>query len=136
MAKMTLNEAIFDPKRPLSITPSEWMMSAQANLAEEQELTKKSTQRIIQAKKEKSNSTPKKDFMISGIQTIDIGIDQIIQGIKIVYSGFDDTDKADLFPAFRKAVSKIKDLMDTAIVPYMKDVVDYSNELEDDEKQE
>ena len=105
MTKMTLNDAIFDPKRPLSITPSEWMMSVEASLAEEEELTKKSVQRI--AKKEKSNSAPQKDFMLSGIQTIDIGIDQIVQGIKIVYSGLEDTNKADLKPAFRKAVSKI-----------------------------
>lgn len=134
MTKMTLNDAIFDPKRPLSITPSEWMMSVEASLAEEEELTKKSVQRI--AKKEESNSTQQKDFMLSGIQTIDIGIDQIVQGIKIVYSGLEDTNKADLKPAFRKAVNKIKDLMDTAIVPYMKDIVDCSNELEDDETEE
>ena len=134
MTKMTLNDAIFDPKRPLSITPSEWMMSVEASLAEEEELTKKSVQRI--AKKEKSNSTPQKDFMLSGIQTIDIGIDQIVQGIKIVYSGLEDTNKADLKPTFRKAVSKIKDLMDTAIVPYMKDIVNCSDELEDDETEE
>ena len=74
--------------------------------------------------------------MLSGIQTIDIGIDQIVQGIKIVYSGLEDTNKADLKPTFRKAVSKIKDLMDTAIVPYMKDIVNCSDELEDDETEE
>ena len=134
MTKMTLNQAILDPKRPLSVTPKEWMMSVEASLAEEEELTKKTAQRMIQAKKSEDKPI-KRDLMVQGIQTIDLGLDQIVQGIKLVYSGFDDTTNADLTPKYRKAINQIKDLMDTAIVPYMKDIVQLSDELEDDNKE-
>lgn len=131
---MTLNEAIQDPKRPLSINPMEWMLAVEADLAEDEELTKKVTERLAAKKSKKSDddTEPKKDLVISGIETIDMGIDQIIQGIKLVYSGLDDTDKANMTPEMRKAVENIKDLMDTAIVPYMKDIVGLSDSFDED----
>ena len=43
---MTFEEAIFDPQRPLSLTPREWMYSVEASLAEEEELTDKAAIRI------------------------------------------------------------------------------------------
>lgn len=131
---MTLNEAIQDPKRPLSINPMEWMMAVEADLAEDEELTTKVAERIAAKKSKKSDEEePKKDLAITGIETIDMGIDQIIQGIKLVYSGLSDSDKANMTPKLRKAVNGIKDLMDTAIVPYMKDVVELSDSFEEDE---
>jgi len=128
---MNLNEAIQDPKRPLSITPKEWMMSVEANLAEEEELTKNTAKRIYAAKK-KDDAPKQKDYMISGIETIDMGIDQMVQGAKLTYSGFDDTKKADLRPNIREAVEKIKELMETAIIPYLKDITELSDQFEDD----
>ena len=131
---MTLNEAIQDPKRPLSINPMEWMMAVEADLAEDEELTTKVAERIAAKKSKKSDEEEqKKDLAVTGIETIDMGIDQIIQGIKLVYSGLNDSDKANMTPKLRKAVNDIKDLMDTAIVPYMKDVAELSDSFEEDE---
>lgn len=130
---MTLNEAIQDPKRPLSINPMEWMLAVEADLAEEEELTKKVAERIATKNKKNNDTVPQKDLVITGIETIDMGIDQIIQGIKLVYSGIENSDRADMKPKLRKAVNEIKDLMDTAVVPYMKDVVELSDSFEEDE---
>lgn len=130
---MTLNEAIQDPKRPLSINPMEWMLAVEADLAEEEELTKKVAERIATQNKKNDNVVPQKDLVITGIETIDMGIDQIIQGIKLVYSGIENSDKADMKPKLRKTVNEIKDLMNTAVVPYMKDVVELSDSFEEDE---
>ena len=33
---MTFEEAVADPKRPLSLTPREWMYSVEASIAEEE----------------------------------------------------------------------------------------------------
>ena len=132
---MTLNEAIQDPKRPLSINPMEWMMAVEADLAEDEELTTKVAERIASKNSKKSeDEEPKKDLAITGIETIDMGIDQIIQGIKLVYSGLDSSDKANMTPKLRKAVTEIKDLMDTAIVPYMKDVTELSDSFEENDE--
>lgn len=130
---MTLNEAIQDPKRPLSINPMEWMLAVEADLAEEEELTKKVAERIATQNKKNDNVVSQKDLVITGIETIDMGIDQIIQGIKLVYSGIENSDKADMKPKLRKTVNEIKDLMNTAVVPYMKDVVELSDSFEEDE---
>jgi len=127
---MNLNEAITDSKRPLSITPKEWMMSVEASLAEEKELTENVISRMAKSKQDE-NKSEKKDLMLSGTETIDMGIDQIVQGIKIVYEGIKYTDKANLNPEMRKLVNGIKDLMDTAIVPYIKDVCEFSEGFED-----
>lgn len=126
---MNINEAISDLGRPLSITPKEWMMSVEASLAEENELTEKAVMRMAA---KKSDSEPeKKDIVVGGVETIDIGIDQIVQGIKIVYEGVKKADKGDAIPSLRKKVNKIKDLMDTAIVPYIKDICELSDGFED-----
>lgn len=130
---MTLNEAIQDPKRPLSINPMEWMLAVEADLAEEEELTKKVAERIATQNKKNDNVVPQKDLSITGVETIDMGIDQIIQGIKLVYSGIENSDRADMKPKLRKTVNEIKDLMNTAVVPYMKDVVELSDSFEEDE---
>lgn len=127
---MNINEAITDPQRPLSITPKEWMMSVEASLAEEKELTENVITRI--AKEEKNEG--KKDLMLSGVETMDMGIDQIVQGIKIVYEGLKKTDKANMNPNMRKSIEKIKDLMDTAVVPYIKDICELSETFEDNEE--
>lgn len=129
---MTLNEAIQDPKRPLSINPMEWMLAVEADLAEEEELTKKVAERIATQNKKNNDTVPQKDLVITGIETIDMGIDQIIQGIKLVYSGIENSDRADMKPKLRKTVNEIKDLMDTAVVPYMKDVAELSDSFEED----
>lgn len=132
---MTLNEAIQDPKRPLSINPMEWMMAVEANLAEEEELTQKVASRLAakSKKSDESEESVKKDLAIVGVETIDMGIDQIIQGIKLVYSGLTESEKADMTPKLRKSINEIKDLMDTAIVPYMKDIAKLSDTFEDDD---
>ena len=132
---MNMNEAISDSKRPLSITPKEWMMAVEASLAEEQDLTENVIKRIV-AKKNENKSDDKKDLMISGVETIDMGVDQIIQGIKLVYEGVKNTDKANLQPEMRKSVNGIKDIMDTAIVPYIKDVCEYSEQFEDNDEKD
>ena len=129
---MTLNEAIQDPKRPLSINPMEWMLAVEADLAEEEELTKKVAERIATQNKKNDNVVSQKDLSITGVETIDMGIDQIIQGIKLVYSGIENSDRADMKPKLRKTVNEIKDLMDTAVVPYMKDVAELSDSFEED----
>ena len=121
---MRFEEAVNDKSRPLSITPREWMMSVEASLAEEEELTVNSAKRI--AGKEQKADAPSGD----GVEKIDIGVDQIVQGIKICYVGLSEAERANLPPELRKIINKVKDLMDTAISPYMLDVIDVLDKMD------
>lgn len=120
---MTFEEAVADPKRPLSLTPREWMYSVEASIAEEEELIEKTAKRI--AKKEN-----KAEPTETGLEKIDLGIDQMVEGVSLTMSGIQDSRMVDLPPKIRKAIEKIKDLLETAISPYLADIIEVSDSLE------
>ena len=120
MTKMTFQEAAMDPNRPLSITPREWMYSVEASLAEDEQLTNGTAKRIVASEK---GVSVVEDVNVDGLEKIDLGVDQIIQGIKILYRGIEAAKEANLRPLERKIVDKVKDLVDTAISPYMSDII-------------
>jgi hypothetical protein len=125
---MTFQEAANDINRPLSITPREWMYSVEASLAEEKQLVDKTIVRIA------SNDETKKEN-VDGLEKIEMGVDQIVTGIKIINNGLIDANYADLRPLEREIVNKVKDLIDTAIAPYMVDIIKELDKLEtEDEK--
>lgn len=123
---MTFEEAVMDPNRPLSLTPREWMYSVEATLAEENELVDKVASRIA---KEEDKPEPE-----TGLEKIDMGIDQMVQGVRLVQSGIQDSRMVDLEPKTRKAIEKIKDLLETAIAPYLADIINYSDTMEEEAK--
>lgn len=123
---MTFEEAVMDPNRPLSLTPREWMYSVEATLAEEDELVEKAALRIA---KEGEKSEPQ-----TGLEKIDLGIDQMVQGVQLVQSGIQDSRMVDMEPKTRKAIEKIKDLLETAIAPYLADIINYSDAMEEEAK--
>ena len=113
---MTFEEAVFDPQRPLSLTPREWMYSVEASLAEEEELTDKAAMRIAKQEEKPEPSD-------TGLEKVDMGIDQLVQGVELITSGLQDSRMVDLDPKTRKVLEKIKDLVETAISPYLVDII-------------
>lgn len=122
---MTIEEAIKDPKRPLSISPRDWALSIDAELEEENELIDKSSERIASEQKEASFSHSKE----SGWEKIDIGIDQIIQGCQILEKGIWEANMKNLSPECRSILDTIKDIFQSAIVPYIADIVQESEKI-------
>lgn len=120
---MTFEEAIFDPQRPLSLTPREWMYSVEASLAEEEELTDKAAIRIAKQEEKPEPSD-------TGLEKVDMGIDQLVQGVELITSGLQDSRMVDLDPKTRKVLEKIKDLVETAISPYLVDIIKESDSLD------
>lgn len=120
---MTFEEAIFDPQRPLSLTPREWMYSVEASLAEEEELTDKTAIRIAKQEEKPEPSD-------TGLEKVDMGIDQLVQGVELITSGLQDSRMVDLDPKTRKVLEKIKDLVETAISPYLVDIIKESDSLD------
>lgn len=108
---MDLNEAIKDPNRPLNIKPTDWILQTERNL---QALEKN---KIIVASVEKDI----KDG--NSIAVIDNGVDMIVQGIHVVLDGLNMSKRVDLNIKDRAVIEKIKDLIETAIVPYTSDII-------------
>lgn len=141
MSNMTFEEAAMDPRRPLSLTPREWMYSVEATLAEENELTDGVASRLLSAKKaappkegETTAGSPIAEDSGTGLEKIDMGIDQLVQGCKLIESGLLDARMADLKPTARKAVETIRDLLETAIEPYLVDIINASDSLDEEEE--
>ena len=124
---MTLQEAILDPTRPLTTSPNDWMNKVATNLIDQD---RKTTEAIIaKSKKEKDNSTNDEN----GVAMVDNGLDMIIQGIELCDDGLALTKRADLKPAIRTILTKVKDILDNAIMPYTSDMVQEMDKLEEDE---
>ena len=110
---MTFEEAVNDPRRPLSLTPREWMYSVEASLAEEEELVDGTIRRVASRKeastKEPVVSGPKPSG--TGVEAIDLGLDQLVSGCRLVQRGIEESQMADLPPEMRKPIENIRDLL-------------------------
>ncbi len=116
--RMTIEEAIRDPKRPLSISPRDWVLSVEAELEEEKELVEGSVERLI------SSKTSSKE--ISPWEKIDLGLDEMIEGAKILDSGIFSLHSQNLKPEERILLSKIKETWEGGVLPYLSELLTLS----------
>lgn len=124
---MTFQEAALDPNRPLSITPREWMYAVEAQMAKEKDLVDNTIVRLASEQETDIKS-------IDGLEKIEMGVDQIVEGIKIVNQGILDSEIANLSPDERAIVNKVKDLIETALSPYTVDVIEELDKLESEDE--
>jgi len=107
---MNLIQAINDPERPLSMSPNKWIKEAKTrrgSLVASEPIIKETIEPIIE---------------------LENSIDGMIVNLKQFYDVYNDnvfTDKEQLI------LTKIKDLFDTAITPYLSDIVEEIDKLED-----
>jgi hypothetical protein len=104
------------------------MLAVEAKLAEDEELTDKEAQRVVAAKKGEESTKP---LDVDAIEKMDAGIDQLVQGCKILMSASDELKRANLEPNQRKSVDKINDLTNNAIGPYLVEIIEASQEFEE-----
>lgn len=121
---MTFEDAASDPRRPLSLTPREWMYSVEAELAEEDQLVSKTAERIAS-----ENGTADKP---DGLELIDLGLDQMVSGAKLLESGIRSARMLDMTPSARRAVEEVKDLLETALKPYLADAIVAADKLDEE----
>ena len=122
---MTFEEAARDPKRPLSLTPREWMYSVESHLAELDEATTQTARRIAS---ESPQAYPKGGE--TGLEKVDMGLDMLVQGCNLIDAGLADGEEADLLPRQRQAMRRLRELLETAVVPYVSDMVGLSDSLD------
>ena len=119
---MTLEEAIKDQKRPLSVSPMQWMQYKQANQKDQEEIVDNEIKRIVSQETE----VPfQKIEQIDSIEKLQIGIEQMVLGCKIAMKSLQQIDRKDISPSQRKSINKIKQYVNNAIAPYLADILFY-----------
>lgn len=118
---MDLSQAINDPNRPLNVSPNSWMEMAVNELKHNEEI-----RHVIAA--EKTNKDE------DAVAIIDMGLDNIINGIKECYRGIELSKLVDMKPIERQTFDNVQKLFDTAIAPYISDIIKEFDKLEDHEE--
>ena len=115
---MTLQEAIKDKDRPLSMTPEQWMHYVQADEKEDEILIQGQVKRIVASQQnDEAPIDPSSD------EKLDIGIEQMILGCRISMKSLQELQRINLTPDQRKVYIQIKRLIDNAIAPYLADIL-------------
>ena len=120
---MNYEDAINDPARPLSVPPNEWMQRRGSKNTPIEVIN--TSQDVIASIK-----TAKIEGESTGIEELDMGIDSIINGIEQMQAGFKKLDGVDMDESERAVIDKVKDIVETAIAPYMADIVEELDKLE------
>lgn len=104
-------DSIFDPERPLNIPPDKWSE--------------------IKAKRQKAleDSYPSVDEM-DPLTKLDNALDGIIQYVRLFNESVSQMDVNQLPPEDGARIIRAKDLMDTAVMPYLADIVKEIDGLE------
>ena len=112
------------------MSPTEWMYSVEARLNEEAELTVRTAEWLAAARKERKEEEAVPTRSGTGVERIDLGLDQLVSGCKLVDAGLKEAQMADLPPEIRKVFESMKEIMQTAVEPYLVDLIGLSDKLD------
>ena len=124
---MTLQEAMVDPNRPLSMTPREWMQYEEAKEQEEVENIDQ-TAKEIYAEAE-GVSEEQADLEFGSEEKLEIGIEQMVLGCRIAIRALNELSRKDVSIRDRKAYDGISEIVNRAIAPYLADMMKYRKEI-------
>ena len=120
---MTLQEAMVDPNRPLSMTPREWMQYEEAKEQEEVENIDQTAKEIYA--EEEGVSEEQTDLEFGSEEKLEIGIEQMVLGCRIAIRALNELSRKDVSIKDRKAYDGISEIVNRAIAPYLADMMKY-----------
>ena len=124
---MTLQEAMADPNRPLSMTPREWMQYEEAKEQEEVENIDQTAKEIYA--EEEGVSEEQTDLEFGSEEKLEIGIEQMVLGCRIAIRALNELSRKDVSIKDRKAYDGISEIVNHAIAPYLADMMKYRKEI-------
>jgi len=124
---MTLQEAMADPNRPLSMTPREWMQYEEAKEQEEVENIDQTAKEIYA--EEEGVSEAHADSEFGPEEKLEIGIEQMVLGCRIAIRALNELSRKDVSIRDRKAYDGISEIVNRAIAPYLADMMKYRKEI-------
>ena len=124
---MTLQEAMVDPNRPLSMTPREWMQYEEAKEQEEVENIDQTAKGIYA--EEEGIPEEQTDLEFGSEEKLEIGIEQMVLGCRIAIRALNELSRKDVSIKDRKAYDGISEIVNHAIAPYLADMMKYRKEI-------
>ena len=124
---MTLQEAMVDPNRPLSMTPREWMQYEEAKEQEEVENIDQTAKEIYA--EEEGVPEEQTDLEFGSKEKLEIGIEQMVLGCRIAIRALNELSRKDVSIKDRKAYDGISEIVNHAIAPYLADMMKYRKEI-------
>lgn len=124
---MTLQEAMVDPNRPLSMTPREWIQYEEAKEQEEVENIDQTAKEIYAEAEGVSEEQADSEF--GSEEKLEIGIEQMVLGCRIAIRALNELSRKDVSIRDRKAYDGISEIVNRAIAPYLADMMKYRKEI-------
>lgn len=121
---MTIDEAIADRDRPLSMPPAEWAQYVEASEEEERELVDGEAARL-------SGQADGVDgpAAVSPGDKLEMGLEQMLLGCKMAIRALQELSREDAAQADRALYDRIGDVVYNAIGPYLVDALRAHGEL-------
>ena len=123
MSEYTLTDAITDPNRPLNMSPDMWVTQVRQRRGSD------SVEAVKTASNEKSNKVLSEEEEVA---RMDSAVDSIIGGIREAYAALVSLKKTNLNAREREIFAKVTELLDTAVSPYVADIVKELDKLEEE----
>jgi len=123
MSEYTLTDAMIDPSRPLNMSPDRWVAQVK------QRRGSVNTETVKTVVATDSNKVPSNEEEVA---RIDSAVDSIISGIREAYEALISLKKTELNARERAIFVKVTDLLDTAVSPYVADIVKELDKLEEE----
>lgn len=124
---MTLQEAMADPNRPLSMTPREWMQYEEAKEQEEVEDIDQTAKGIYA--EEEGIPEEQVDSEFGAEEKLEVGMEQMVLGCRIAIRALNELSRKDVSIRDRKAYDGISEIVNRAIAPYLADMMKYRKEI-------
>ena len=124
---MTLQEAMADPNRPLSMTPREWMQYEEAKEQGEVENIDQTAKGIYA--EEEGIPEEQADSEFGAEEKLEVGMEQMVLGCRIAIRALNELSRKDVSIRDRKAYDGISEIVNRAIAPYLADMMKYRKEI-------
>lgn len=119
---MTLQEAIMDKNRPLSVPPQQWMQYEQAKQYEEQQVIENQIKRIV-AVEQNQDDEDISNINVDSEQKLQISIEKMILGCRMSMKVLQELDRKNATPSQREFYNTTKNIINNAIAPYLADIL-------------
>jgi len=118
--RMTLQEAIMDPDRPLSVPPQEWILHEEAKEHEEEDVFDAAE---IVREQGANPEDASAGGMVPAEERFEIGVEQMVLGCRIAIRALQEISRKDLGTEERGYWSDCERLVYHAVAPYLADIL-------------
>ena len=118
---MTLEEAIADKDRPLSVPPGEWIQYAEAKETEDRQLVDDEAVRLVEKEEGAERA-------VVPAEQLELGLEQMVLGCKMAMRALHSLERENVSVKERDFYNSVSDLVFNAVAPYLADILRARND--------